>query len=95
MGAGRERVKLQGRVQGGVPRHPGPRGSGVWALSSAALSAWGGSRLPRSCRRNTDFIKFFPVLLLNVLYFNISVPNMGTNSCVCETTRIFIEVAMN
>jgi hypothetical protein len=49
VGAGRERVKLQGRVQGGVPRHPGPRGSGVWALSSAALSAWGGSRLPRSC----------------------------------------------
>lgn len=47
-GMGRRGVKLWARVRGGVPGHPGPRGSGLWALSSAAVSAWGGSRLPRS-----------------------------------------------
>lgn len=41
-------VKLWTRVPGGVRGHPGLRGSRLWALSLAAVSAWGGSRLPRS-----------------------------------------------
>lgn len=55
-GAGSAGVKPYAGAWGGVPRCPGPPGSHgrqhgeqLWAPGSAAASARGGSRLPRSC----------------------------------------------